>query len=36
MRKMSREVRGFGGTKKKFLWKLNLKRGGTVMECFGH
>ena len=27
MRKMSRGVRGSGGTKKKFLWKQNLKRG---------
>jgi len=26
MRKMSRGVRGSGGTKKKFLWKQNLKR----------
>ena len=27
MRKMSRGVKGSGGTKKKFLWKQNLKRG---------
>jgi len=27
MRKMSRGVRGPEGTKKKFLWKWNLKRG---------
>jgi len=26
MRKISRGVRGSGGTKKKFLWKWNLKR----------
>ena len=26
MRKMSRGVRESGGTKKKFLWKWNLKR----------
>ena len=27
MREMSRGVRKSGGTKKKFLWKRNLKRG---------
>ena len=27
MRKMIKGVRGSGGTKKKFLWKQNLKRG---------
>jgi len=27
MRKMSKGVRGYGRTKKKFLWKQNLKRG---------
>ena len=27
MRKISKEVRESGGTKKKFLWKQNLKRG---------
>jgi len=36
MRRMSRGAREFGGTKKRFLWKWNPKRGGTVMRCFGH
>jgi len=33
MRKMSRRVRGSGGTKKKFLWKWNPKRGVLLWDA---
>ena len=33
MRKMSRGVRGPEGTKKKFLWKWNLKRGVLLWDA---
>ena len=33
MRGMSRGVRKSGGTKKKFLWKWNLKRGVLLWDA---
>ena len=36
MRRISRGAKIFGGTKKKFLWKWNSKRRGTVMGCSKH